>query len=91
VNGSSEDSSEIQYTASAIETKQDHFTSSATSTFDKKIVSLSGKESNARTNTKIFMETSEEQDARIKANSPFRHLRTWKVLRVFIKSNDDIR
>jgi phosphatidylinositol 4-kinase len=39
----------------------------------------------------IFKETSLEQDARIKKNSPFGHLKTWKLLRVIVKSNDDVR
>lgn len=39
----------------------------------------------------IFLETSKEQDERIRLNSPYANLRTWKLLKVIVKSNDDIR
>ena len=42
------------------------------------------------TNT-VFIETSKEQDERIKKNSPFGHLKTWKLLKMIVKSNDDVR
>lgn len=35
---------------------------------------------NKRENTKIFLETSKEQEARIKSNSPYRYLTTWKII-----------
>jgi len=41
--------------------------------------------------TNIFLETSKEQDERIRLNSPYGNLRTWKLLKVIVKSNDDIR
>jgi hypothetical protein len=39
----------------------------------------------------IFVETSKEQEERIKAESPFKHLRTWTLMRFMVKSNDDVR
>ena len=44
-----------------------------------------------RSQTNIFLETSKEQDERIRINSPYANLRTWKLLKVIVKSNDDIR
>ncbi len=44
-----------------------------------------------RPTNNIFLETSIEQEARIKANSPFGHLKTWRLIRVIVKSNDDVR
>ena len=46
---------------------------------------------NDRDYYKIFLETSKEQEARIKKNSPFSGLKTWKLLRVIVKTNDDLR
>ena len=40
---------------------------------------------------KIFLETSKEQTARIKRNSPFSGLKTWDLMRVIVKTNDDLR
>lgn len=40
---------------------------------------------------KIFLETSKEQQERIKKNSPFAGLKTWNLLRVIVKTNDDLR
>ncbi len=42
------------------------------------------------TNT-VYLETQTEQDERVRANSPFGHLQTWKLLKVIVKSNDDVR
>lgn len=39
----------------------------------------------------VFPETSKGQDDRIRLNSPFGHLRTWRLIKVIVKSNDDIR
>jgi hypothetical protein len=36
-------------------------------------------------------ETSKEQERRIRLNSPFGHLITWRLIRVMIKANDDVR
>ncbi len=44
-----------------------------------------------RSNNNIFLETSKEQDIRVRANSPFKHLTTWSLMRVIVKSNDDVR
>jgi phosphatidylinositol kinase/protein kinase (PI-3 family) len=44
-----------------------------------------------RGNNNIFLETSKEMDERIRANSPFKHLRTWRLMKVIVKSNDDVR
>ena len=40
---------------------------------------------------KVFTETAKEQEARIRRNSPFGNLLTWKLMRIIVKSNDDIR
>ena len=42
------------------------------------------------TNT-IFLETSKEQDERVRKNSPFGHLKTWRLIKIIVKSNDDVR
>jgi len=39
----------------------------------------------------IFMETSKEQDERVRKNSPFGNLKTWRLLKMIVKSNDDVR
>jgi len=44
-----------------------------------------------RATNNIFLESSKEQDERVKANSPFRNLRTWKLMKIIVKSNDDVR
>jgi hypothetical protein len=44
-----------------------------------------------RPSNNIFLESSREQDERVRANSPFRHLRTWKLMKIIVKSNDDVR
>lgn len=41
--------------------------------------------------TNAFLETSKEQEERIRQSSPFGGLRTWRLLKVIVKSNDDIR
>lgn len=46
---------------------------------------------NDRDYYKIFLETSKEQEERIRKNSPFAGLKTWKLLRVIVKTNDDLR
>ncbi len=46
---------------------------------------------NERQTGNIFLETSKEQEIRVKANSPFKHLTTWKLIRFMVKSNDDVR
>ncbi len=44
-----------------------------------------------RPTNNIFLETSIEQEARVRQNSPFGHLKTWRLIRVIVKSNDDVR
>jgi phosphatidylinositol 4-kinase len=39
----------------------------------------------------IFSETSRQQDERVRRQSPFGHLRTWRLIKVIVKSNDDVR
>lgn len=39
----------------------------------------------------VFGEAIEEQAARIKAASPYRDLKSWDLLRVIVKSGDDLR
>lgn len=36
-------------------------------------------------------ETSEQQEKRIRKQSIFGHLKTWKLLRIIVKSGDDLR
>lgn len=40
---------------------------------------------------RVFNETSKEQETRIRRESPFGNLHTWKLLRIIVKSNDDVR
>lgn len=44
-----------------------------------------------RPNNTIFIETSNEQDERVRKNSPFGGLKTWKLIKLIVKSNDDVR
>lgn len=44
-----------------------------------------------RPNNAIFMETSREQDERVRKNSPFGQLKTWRLIKIIVKSNDDVR
>eukprot|EP00347_Sterkiella_histriomuscorum_P016779 403351884 len=39
----------------------------------------------------VFLETSQEQDERVRRNSPFGHLKTWRLIKIIVKSNDDMR
>jgi phosphatidylinositol kinase/protein kinase (PI-3 family) len=39
----------------------------------------------------IFPEISREQDERVRKNSPFGSLKTWRLLKIIVKSNDDVR
>lgn len=45
----------------------------------------------ARTNSNIFLETSKEMEIRVKKQSAFKHLTTWKMAQFIVKSNDDVR
>jgi hypothetical protein len=40
---------------------------------------------------KVFAETSKEQEDRIRKNSPYGSLLTWKLIRIIVKANDDVR
>ncbi len=44
-----------------------------------------------RPNNAIFLETSKEQDERVRKNSPFGGLKTWRLIKLIVKSNDDVR
>ena len=46
---------------------------------------------NAENRKSVFPETTKEQEERIRRNSPYGHLLTWKLFRVIVKANDDIR
>ena len=46
---------------------------------------------NDRDYYKIFLETSKEQEVRVRKNSPFSKLRTWRLMKVIVKTNDDLR
>mmetsp|Transcript_27364 Transcript_27364/g.49251 ORF Transcript_27364/g.49251 Transcript_27364/m.49251 type:complete len:771 (-) Transcript_27364:140-2452(-) len=39
----------------------------------------------------LFKETSAQQAQRIKASSPFGNLKTWRIVRLIVKSGDDLR
>lgn len=39
----------------------------------------------------IFLETSKEQEKRVKENSPFSNQTDWQLMKVIVKSNDDVR
>ena len=39
----------------------------------------------------LKFESSVEQEARIRSESPYGELKTWKLLRVIVKSGDDLR
>ena len=54
---------------------------------------LSLKKSNSRviSQSAFDKETTKAQRLRIKQNSPFGHLRSWNLLRVIVKSIDDVR
>ena len=39
----------------------------------------------------LFKELSKEQDDRIKSQSRYGNLRTWKLARIIVKSGDDLR
>ena len=41
--------------------------------------------------TVIFSETSRQQDERVRKNSPYGHLKTWRLIKIIVKSNDDVR
>jgi phosphatidylinositol kinase/protein kinase (PI-3 family) len=59
---------------------------------DKRRMTVNEKEfyDNRPKNT-IFIETSNEQDERVRKNSPFGGLKTWKLIKLIVKSNDDVR
>lgn len=44
-----------------------------------------------RPHNTIFLETSKEQDERVRKNSPFGGLKTWRLIKLIVKSNDDVR
>jgi hypothetical protein len=39
----------------------------------------------------IFLETSKEQDERVRKSSVFGSLKTWRLIKLIVKSNDDVR
>ncbi|CDW87840.1 phosphatidylinositol 4-kinase [Stylonychia lemnae] len=44
-----------------------------------------------RPTNNIFLETGHEQDQRVRLQSPFGSLRTWRLIKIIVKSNDDVR
>jgi hypothetical protein len=36
-------------------------------------------------------ETSKEQEKRIRANSPYGNLKSWRLMRMIVKAKDDVR
>jgi hypothetical protein len=44
-----------------------------------------------RPDVTVFTETSKEQEVRVRAASPFGHLKTWRLFRIIVKANDDVR
>ncbi|CDW87043.1 phosphatidylinositol kinase (pik-k) [Stylonychia lemnae] len=55
------------------------------------IRSMSRRQTKADCKNILIEETSQEQEERIRKNSPFGHLKTWKLFRMIVKSNDDVR
>ena len=47
--------------------------------------------SDQSSDTVIFSETSRQQDERVRKNSPYGHLKTWRLIKIIVKSNDDVR
>jgi len=45
----------------------------------------------AETSVQVFNETAREQEQRIRKESPFGSMLTWKLMRIIVKSNDDVR
>lgn len=39
----------------------------------------------------VFNETQKEQENRIRKQSPFGNLLTWKLMKIIVKSNDEVR
>ena len=39
----------------------------------------------------LIQESCKEQEKRIRAASPFGHLKSWRIFRMIVKSNDDVR
>jgi hypothetical protein len=39
----------------------------------------------------VIKGTAKEQEERIRKNSPFGHLKSWKLFRIIVKANDDVR
>jgi len=37
------------------------------------------------------VETAKEQEARLRQASPFGKLKSWKLIRMIVKANDDVR
>ena len=37
------------------------------------------------------VETAKEQEERIRRASPYGHLKSWKLFRMIVKANDDVR
>jgi len=44
-----------------------------------------------RKKNKLIKETAKEQEDRIRLASPFGHLKSWRLFRFIVKSNDDVR
>ena len=39
----------------------------------------------------VRKETTKQQEERIRKASPFGHLKSWSLLRIMVKANDDVR
>lgn len=48
-------------------------------------------QNNLNQKKKVFSQTCAQQEARVRKNSPYGHLLTWRLMRVIVKSNDDVR
>jgi hypothetical protein len=46
---------------------------------------------NKRKKNILIKETSKEQEERIRKNSPYGYLKSWRLFRFIVKSNDDVR
>ena len=59
------------------------------SSADKKLNDSYDPKANA--GVRVYKESAKEQENRIRKASPYGNLLTWKLMRIIVKSNDDIR
>jgi len=52
---------------------------------------LNNTSSSSQTHDAARKETSKEQERRIRANSPYGNLKSWRLMRMIVKAKDDVR